>query len=177
MTTPTEADAKTVSLKKALGSSGFDQAALWPKITGIYRLPLSQLFSARLMWLLGGELQVYQWRGQRLELRSLFGPLATNWVRTGKGKTISPCDPENPLHYSVTAPNLVFSTPVRGTTDLRFDPENETLHLGMLTLHKTPWYLSMYYPFMTGVMYGGYKIIGKARAFDILSHMTLMAPI
>jgi len=178
MTAPSKIDSKTVALQRALNSSKMDQAALWPKICGFYQLPLAQLLSPRLLWLMGGELQVYQFRGQHLELRSLFGPLATNWMRTGKGKPLAPADPNNPLHYTVAGtPNLVFSTPVRGQTDLRFDPENGLLHIGMITLVKRPFYLSIYYPFMAGVCFAGYKLIGKARAFDILSHATLLAPI
>jgi len=173
---PKNSDEKVTAVQKALGAGGFDQAALWPKLCGFYQLPLNQLSSARLMWLLGGELQVYQVRGEKLEIRAIFGPLSTNLFRTGKGIHISPQNAKNPFNYMINTPNVIFSTPVRGTSELFFDVEKDLLYLGMITLHKRPAYMSLWYPLMAVVGFAGYKMIGKARAFDILSQATLLAP-
>jgi len=146
---------------------------LWPKLVGFYQVPRNQALSARLMWLLGGELQVYQLNG-KLMVRSLIGPLRSNLIRRGPGLSLKPADPNNPLNFTVVAPKLALATPARGTTDISFDPATGTLRIGLVTLESRPWYLSYRYPAMAGIIWFFYNLIGKGRAVDITTQLLIL---
>jgi len=174
-----EADKASAASKSLLQQSmglppkaGLPSPHLWPNLVGFWQVPFNQLLTARVMWLLGGELQVYQLNG-KLMFRSLIGPLRSNLMRRGPGFTLQSADPSNPFNFTVIAPQLAVSTPARGTTDISFDPDSGKLHIGLLTLEKRAWYLSLRYPTMAAIVYFFQKLIGFGRAFDITTQLLI----
>ena len=125
-----EAIKKDKALVQAMGSKvdGFQAAVLWPEVTGVYQLPFASL-SARVLWTLGGEVQVYVEDGY-LRMRALWGPLRTKLFGKEKGLILTQAHDCHPLHYSVTAARTVLSTPVNGSTDIVFDIKTREMHIG-----------------------------------------------
>jgi len=173
--TMTQADPKQGVLKDAMGLTkiGVQSPQVWPDIVGNYQVPPSQLLSARLLWILGGEVQIYQEKG-KLFLRSLWGPMRANLTRRGPGVPISPISETNPYHFKVVSNKLALSTPVRGETCMTFDPITKKLHIGLISLEKRPFLLSLRLPVMSGIAYFCRWKIGKGKAFDIVTSLFLI---
>jgi hypothetical protein len=93
----------------------------------------------------------------------------------GQGQHAPHTQDSNPLHYVVQASRQVLSTPVRGATDLSFNPSTGAMHIGLLTLRRAPWWRSMRSWAMALLAYFAVKMIGRGKALDILSSVLLLS--
>lgn len=151
---------------------GFEAAVLWPQVVGVYQLPWKE-FSARVMWTLGGEVQVYV-EDSRLRMRALWGPLRTRLFNKEKGLVLLPAQDGHPLHFSVEgAGRQVLSTPVRGGTDIAFDVTTGGMTLGMVTLQRTRWYFSLRVWAMGFLAMESLRLIGRGKFVEIMTSLLL----
>ena len=159
---------------------GFEAAVLWPHLVGVYQTPLPQL-SARVLWTLGGEVQVYV-EDSRLRIRALWGPLRTRLFTKEKGLVLSPARDGHPLHFSVEgAPRQVLSTPVGGRTDIVFmlgagerGGGGGEMTVGLVTLRKMKWYWSMRV-WMTGFLaYQSLQLVGRGKFIEIVTSLLVV---
>lgn len=164
-----------VAVKEALGltKSGTPSPQVWPRLTGFYQVPPAQLTSARLLWVLGGEVQVFQEKG-KLFLRALWGPMRSNLTRRGPGVPLAAISKTSPYHFKVNSNKLALATPVKGDCNMTFDPDTGKLHIGLVTLEKRPFFLSMRLPVMGSLAYWIRWNIGKGKAFDITTSLFLI---
>ena len=63
----------------------------------------------------------------------------------------------------------MLATPVNGYTDVAFDPQTRQMHIGLVTLHRAPWYRSLRLWLMGFIAYEALALVGKGKAVEILS--------
>lgn len=131
--------------------------------------PLLQL-SARVLWILGGEVEIYCYKGT-LRLRALWGPLRTKFSGGQAGLLLKRLEHPTDLVYTVDAAHTVLSSPVTGATHIAFDPKEGKMFIGLITLKRQPIYKSMRIWMMAYLAYHALTLIGRGKALDIILGM------